>query len=244
MKRSHRTDAHEANVRRLFADPRRYLAKDFNVALRQELVRELVGSARGLQVVDLGCGDGRISSQFLPECAGLTWVDASEGMLSEARRGLDEIAAGKVTWYHGDALSFAPARAFDLVLALGLLAHMRPLATAIDKLAQLVIPHGRVILQLTDADSIVSKALRAFYLAKLQLSGGRDYVPLPTSHAEIRMLAERCGLRVVAERRYWTALPGLGRLPNEWLYQLQAYTARAPWLAARGPERIVMFERA
>ena len=55
-------------------------------ALEEPLVRAAVGDARGLAVLDLGCGTGRHALWLAAGGAAVTAVDFSEGMLAEARR--------------------------------------------------------------------------------------------------------------------------------------------------------------
>src|SRR5262245_58059949 len=55
-------------------------------ALEEPLVREAIGRARGLAVLDLGCGTGRHALWLAAAGAEVTAVDFSEGMLAEARR--------------------------------------------------------------------------------------------------------------------------------------------------------------
>ena len=55
-------------------------------ALEEPLVRRAIGDARGLNVLDLGCGTGRHALWLSRDGATVTAVDFSEGMLDEARR--------------------------------------------------------------------------------------------------------------------------------------------------------------
>src|SRR5947207_11585964 len=84
-------------------------------ALEGPVVRAAVGDARGLAVLDLGCGTGRHSLWLAAAGATVTALDFSEGMLAEARR---KPGAGAVRFLVHDLhqpLPFA-AGEFDLVV--------------------------------------------------------------------------------------------------------------------------------
>src|SRR5437867_2018514 len=86
-----------ANVRAFFEEPESYLHRDFQVEVRAEIVRAMLPDAVGLRILDIGCGDGRVSLQFLPQAKQVTLLDLSESMLHRARANVPSDRAGKVT---------------------------------------------------------------------------------------------------------------------------------------------------
>ena len=56
-----------------------------HIALEEPLLREQLGSVRGVAVLDLGCGTGRHSLWLASAGAVVTALDISEGMLAQAR---------------------------------------------------------------------------------------------------------------------------------------------------------------
>jgi SAM-dependent methyltransferase len=72
---------------------------------------------RGADVLDLGCGIGRIAAALAPRCRSVLGLDVSAGMAEAARRrcaGLSNVRIGTTS---GEDLAALPAGAFDLVLA-------------------------------------------------------------------------------------------------------------------------------
>jgi malonyl-CoA O-methyltransferase len=56
------------------------------VELEEPRMAAALGDARGLRILDLGCGTGRHALRLSEAGAKITAVDFSEGMLTQARR--------------------------------------------------------------------------------------------------------------------------------------------------------------
>ena len=156
------------NAEQFFSDPRPYLAKDFDIRVRRELVRELLGPQAGSRILDLGCGDGSISAQFVDECQSITWVDSSAPMLEVAMSSLDQGERRKVTAVQQDLLEFFSSERYegeryDVVLCLGVLAHLGAddQRLLLRKVADALAPGGSALVQLTDANSRATRLLFA-----------------------------------------------------------------------------------
>jgi ubiquinone/menaquinone biosynthesis C-methylase UbiE len=71
----------------------------------------------GLHVLELGCGDGRLTFQFADAAASVYAVDPDEERIAKARASLPEALADTVTFAVAGAAEIeAPAREFDLAL--------------------------------------------------------------------------------------------------------------------------------
>ena len=69
-------------------------------------------------VLDLGCGIGRVAAALAPRCRSVLGLDVSDGMVAEASRrlaGLDQVRIARTS---GEDLDALPPAAFDLVLAI------------------------------------------------------------------------------------------------------------------------------
>lgn len=114
------------------------------VALEEEHAHAAIGDARGLAVLDLGCGTGRHAVRLASAGATVTAVDFSEGMLAEARA---KPGAERVTFVGHDLhapLPF-PAGAFDLVVSGLVLEHLRDLAPSFAEARRVLKPGGRAV---------------------------------------------------------------------------------------------------
>lgn len=69
-----------------------------------------------LEILDIGCGTGRLACHFAARGHRVTGVDPASGMLVIAR---SKPGGGTVTWIEGDATSLPADRKFDLIVMTG-----------------------------------------------------------------------------------------------------------------------------
>lgn len=225
---------------RLFHDPCIYLKNDAHIEIRRRAVHDLLGSVTG-RLLDVGCGDGRIGLSFLGTCEHVTLVDPAGGMLrlAESRLGAER---DRVTLVMSDLDSFE-APAFDVVLCLGVLAHVPEPQRAIAKLSRLVRPGGRLCVQLTDHDEPVAQVTKAFDRAKKAVWNRAGYHVHPTRAVDILKLAQDVGFSPESLRQYWVLPPGLRLLPVSWGTRLLHAMYAQPGVSAWGIEKILLLRR-
>lgn len=114
-------------------------------ALEEPLVREQLGSVRGLAVLDLGCGTGRHALWLASAGAIVTAVDFSEGMLAQANR---KPGAGAVRFVVHDIQNRLPFEDgfFDLVVSGLVLEHIKDLYHFFFEVRRVLRPGGRALL--------------------------------------------------------------------------------------------------
>ena len=69
-------------------------------------------------VLDLGCGFGRVAAALAPRCRSVLGLDVSAGMIAEARRRFGHVANARFEQTGGQDLAALADAAFDLVLAI------------------------------------------------------------------------------------------------------------------------------
>ena len=104
--------------------------------------------ARGLKVLEIGCGLGTDGAQFAEAGADYTGVDLTEAAVELARRRF-ELFDLPGTFQTADAenLSF-PAESFDLVYSHGVLHHTPETGKAIQEIHRVLRPRGRAVVML------------------------------------------------------------------------------------------------
>ena len=71
----------------------------------------------GIDVLDLGCGIGRIAAALAPRCRSVLGLDVSAGMVAEARRRHAALPGVTFAQTDGQGLDGLPDQAFDLIVA-------------------------------------------------------------------------------------------------------------------------------
>ena len=230
-------------VRRFFDRTDRYLANNINIEIRRKVVRDLVGDIRNSRILDLGCGDGSISQQFLASSISLTLVDTSQNMLEAARSQTPSELRTNVEYVNEDSSRYQSPSKYDLVLCLGLLAHVDSVESAIRNIAELLKANGRCVLQITDADRTLGKLTGTYCNLRNRFTHRYPCNMNRTGMECISALAAKFNMKCVAERRYAGLLPGMGRLPLDWRRRFQLLTLDTSWLSKHCSEAIILFTK-
>jgi len=139
-------------VKAHFEQSKYYLANTSNILFRREIIQGLLGNTCFQSVLDVACGNAEISLPFLTETNRLTLLDISAGMLEAASGNIPEHLRSSVTLLLTDFMKAdLPDRSYDLIICTGLLAHIDDPSAALEKISNLLLPGGSVVLQNTNA---------------------------------------------------------------------------------------------
>jgi 2-polyprenyl-3-methyl-5-hydroxy-6-metoxy-1,4-benzoquinol methylase len=196
-------------VKSLFEVPEKYLGpRHFDIQIRAETVRHFTENMSVDHVLDIGCGDGSLSLQLLPRCKRLTLLDLSSKMLELARKKIPADRLNDVDVINDNFLGAKlEPQSFDLILCVGVLAHVDSPATVIAEVVRLAKPGASVILEFTDSFHFWGVPI-VVYQNILKLLRPQPY---PLNRLRRRQVIELChknGLNEAAVYRY--GLPPLG----------------------------------
>lgn len=129
-----------------YAEWRRSTLGRITDALDERLLLDRIGPARGLRILDVGCGDGVLATRLAQGGARVTGLDASADMLAAARR-RTKAAGVELDLVKGDAggLPF-PTGQFDAVVSGATLCFVDDPRRAIREMVRVLKPGGRLIL--------------------------------------------------------------------------------------------------
>lgn len=208
-------------VKELFENTAHYLKYDYNLTIRRETVEEFTSGHSFESVLDVPCGTGAISISILDRTKELTMVDVSANMISLAADSVPEKHIHKTKIVHADFFDInLPEHSYDLVICLGLLAHVNSPEKLLYKITALLKPGGMLILQNTDASHFYSYLIR-FYLGLKNLISKQPYQLNKVSGKFTEKQLKRNNFELVKVYRYNQSFLGLSNLfSNQTKYKL------------------------
>jgi len=229
-------------VRVLFDDTQRYVADGAHIIVRQQIVKRLLPDVTGMRILDLGCGDGRLSLQFAQAASLVTLVDLSDRMLARARSNVPADCGARLRFVRANGLTFRD-QPYDVVLCVGVLAHVPSVEGMVARAAQLTRDGGLCIFQVTDAGCLVGKLQYAYLHLRHRVRNPIGYQMNWITRNGLCEIAARHGLDLVTERRHSMLLPGMGRLSPDRRVRYDSFVMNTPLLSRHAQEVLAMFRR-
>ncbi len=210
-----------SDVAAFFGDSSRYVEQNHNIWIRRDIVSEILGDQSYARCLDVGCGDGQIASVAAKRATELTLVDISPVMLDEASKTLQKSGHTNTRLICGDIESVPLEKGrYDLILALGLLAHVRSPREALCKIAEALSPSGIAIIQNFNAQHPLAKCLMCYAWLRTQL-GLNPYFWNSIAEREFLGWTDQVGMTLQGRFSYCLPFPGVRRLLSaDRLYRL------------------------
>ncbi len=192
----------EQNVREFFEQPEVYLTYDYNLRIRRETIATFIGDERFEDVLDMPCGTGDLSLPFIDRFDNLMMMDFSTNMIAEAAKNVPDQYTERVKMVNGNFYNYGfEEQEFDLILAMGILAHIDFPLMFLMKIGRLVKPGGKIIIQNTNSASTYTWLIR-FYLGLKRLSGKSTYQLNWLTEKEVIKALRHEGFEVTKSFRY------------------------------------------
>jgi ubiquinone/menaquinone biosynthesis C-methylase UbiE len=190
-------------VREVFENTARYLrSRQVDIHFRIDTVSTYASNLKRRRVLDIGCGDGTISLQLLAPGSRFTLIDISSSMVAMAQANIPEELAHAVEMRNENFTSASfGSESFDLVIAVGVMAHVDSPDEFLQKIKGLLQPSGALILEFTDAYHFIGRIGRFWSWLK-ELIAPAKYPTNKLSFAQVAHLFERHGLKLVSVFRY------------------------------------------
>ncbi|MCB0733460.1 MAG: class I SAM-dependent methyltransferase [Flavobacteriales bacterium] len=213
---------HNASVKEKFDDTNAYVQGNSTIKTRQILVRQLLDKEAYRSVLDLGCGDGSIGVGLIHrDDQQLTLMDLSENMIERASQNASRSGITGVTTFVDDACTFRSGEEYDVVVCLGVLAHVPSIQQVINTISAHVKPGGHALIQFTEANSLQGRIIYSlFSKASEQYSVNR------TGIKSILPMIQSSGLTLIKSKRYSESALGFGRLGFNTAVKFKLFSSR------------------
>lgn len=209
-------------VRSFFDTPEKYLHKRHGIWIRKELINNWIGAITGKNILDAGCGDGSLSIGLLKHNR-VFFCDLSERMLQLVKARIDKEERPAAFFCAGSVDDLRPDVQFDVILCVGLLAHVPSVEKTILNLVKFLVPGGKLILQFSDA---------GHWLTRLNVRrSGLGYDVNQIHYDIIKKICTENNLILVSEVRFHAPVPGFGKLPDRLTYLFQKCIMNTPVLS-------------
>jgi ubiquinone/menaquinone biosynthesis C-methylase UbiE len=208
-------------VKELFEDTGLYLTYDYNLRIRRETVATFTAGKQFTSVLDMPSGTGVISMPLLNRTEKLTLLDISSNMIALARQNVPDEQKNKVELRNSDFFETdIPAQSYDLVICLGLLAHVNSPELLLQKIAYILKPGGLLVIQNTDSSHPYSYLIR-LYLWFKNLVNKQPYKLNAVKASFVENTLAENNLRQLACYRYNQSFLGFSNLfSNERKYRI------------------------
>lgn len=127
------------------------------ISIRKKGVKELLHGSCKDRILDLGCGDGSLSLQFIPDGSRVTLVDSSKFMISKCKENIPPEFADGVNYNVCEIEKYTAEKQFDVVLCIGVLAHVKKITEVVAKVSECTKRGGYCIFQITDHSTFGGK---------------------------------------------------------------------------------------
>jgi SAM-dependent methyltransferase len=210
-----------------YFDTDAYVRRNPIISVRAQLLSEMLRATRDSRIIDLGCGDGTLTRPLLRDGNRLTLVDFSGPMLDRARAHFPSDAP--VEFVESDVLSYHSIEPADVVVCIGVLAHVSSPEAVIAHIAGLMRPNGICVLEITDRSSPMGWLLTQ----KGRLGHRAGWATNRLSRSELVQIARAHRLAELPStlRRYGLLVPIARWLPYGTALRLEEAAARRPRIA-------------
>jgi 2-polyprenyl-3-methyl-5-hydroxy-6-metoxy-1,4-benzoquinol methylase len=207
-----------------FDDTPKYLCNNAIIPLRKFILKPFLEKIKGKQIVDFGCGNGEISIEYIKDNH-VTFVDISLNMLKEVGKNISPEYINNVEIVNLSIEEFEVETKYDVVICIGVLAHVEDISLTINKLSNSLKDQGKLYLQLTDWSKILTWCL---YIKNI-FRKRQIYKVNKTTLRNIISHINKSNLEIKHKIKYFPVLPLMSLLSFNCRYKLLKWMYQSPF---------------
>ena len=214
------------------------------IAIRSLVVKQFLGNVENSRILDIGCGDGSLSLPMLNESNHLTMVDISENMIAKVKEQVPPRLAKNVTLINDSFEKVSDDDRYDIILCVGVIAHVRVVDHLFKKIATLLKPGGLLVIETTPNPYPIGKLLFPYYFIRGLLAGAApQYSKNRLKVTSLISLTKSMGLERLRSVRYSFPLPGMSHWPHALKLRYTLFTLNNSVVSRFGSEHIFLLKK-
>jgi 2-polyprenyl-3-methyl-5-hydroxy-6-metoxy-1,4-benzoquinol methylase len=155
-------------------------------------------------------------------------------MLKLARRQIQ--SPQNVIVLHSTLDNHLPGRIYDVILCIGLLAHVDDWKMAVEQIEKMTLPGTKIAFQISDSSRFLTRWV-------LNPRGKRTHKLNQITFNELVYVCGQSKFKLLQTKRFGFSLPGMGYLPNKILLYYTLMTQRSALFSRLNTEVIALFEK-
>ncbi len=216
-----------------------YLANRPSIRLRSEIIRNLLGEQSGCRMLDIGCGDGSLSISYIAE-NNICFLDFSTAMLEHVKESIPREFQNHATLLQANVEDYNFSEKFDIILCVGVLAHVRDTDKILNKIESILKPEGLAIFQLSHTGHFYYR-LRSFFQSEKKEQYGYSLNKIDPDYLikKLKVL----GLNVLKRCQYPVVFPLVGRLGTDFTFFFLKSVYKSRIFQFLASEHVMLFQK-
>jgi len=216
-----------------------YLANRPSIRLRSEIMRDLLGKRTNNRILDIGCGDGSLSISYIAE-NNICFLDFSSAMLEHVKESIPEEFRDHATLLQANVEDHVFTNQFDIIICVGVLAHVRDVDEMMKKIESILKPSGAAIFQVSHTGHFYYR-LRSLFQSERKEQYGYS---LNKIHPD-ELINKAKALRLVCVKRcqYPVVFPLLSRLGTGFTFFFLKTVYKRRFFRVLASEHVMLFQK-
>lgn len=230
---------------KVFFDRLDYLKNSSDrIFVRSKIVQQFLGDIQNANILDIGCGDGSLSLPMLNESNRLTLVDISDRMLDMAKEKIPSLLIKNATLINDSFEAIPDTDKFDIVLCVGVIAHVPVVSRLFEKISNVLKPGGFLIIETTPNPYPIGRLLFPYYFIRGLFTGNRvDYNKNRLKVSDLLTYTKASDLKQLNSVRFSFPLPGMTHWPQSLKLRYTLFTLNNRCMSRFGSEHIMLFQK-